>query len=260
LEQENNNRNHGSINEHPKSYSREDAMKSNTRRFVTIVAVVAVGLWLAMPLNRAFADSSILERLTAQWWQWALSVPTPVNPLMDQTGEDCVIGQRGSIWFLAGVGIFGGGTAARTCSVPQGNTLVFPVINSVNINAPNVCGQDANNVPVADLRALSAGSIDGAINLSVKLDGKNVKNLLRRVQSQVFEVALPEDNVFDDPCAGLGGVPAGIYSPAVDDGFYMMLPPLKTGKHTLKFHAENPSQSFVEDVTYNITVVPVSLR
>jgi hypothetical protein len=232
-------------------------MKSNTRRFVSIVAV---GLWLAMPLNRALADDSILERLTAQWWQWALSIPTPVNPLMDQTGEDCVIGQRGSIWFLAGVGIFGGGTVARICSVPQGNMLFFPVINQVNINAPNVCGQDANNVPVADLRALSAGPIDSATNLSVKLDGKDVKKLLRRVRSEVFEVALPEDNVFDTPCGGPGTVPAGIYSPAVDDGFYMMLPPLKTGQHTLQFHAENPSQGFVEDVTYNITVVPVSLR
>jgi hypothetical protein len=229
-------------------------MKSNTGRFVSIVAV---GLWLAMPLNRAFADDRILEMLTAQWWQWALSVPTPVNPLMDQTGEDCVIGQRGSIWFLAG--IFGGGTVARTCSAPQGNTLFFPVINSVNINTPNVCGQDANNVPVADLRALSADFINGTTALSVKVDGKDVKNLLRRVQSQVFEVALPENNVFDPLCNPLN-VPAGIYSPAVDDGFYMMLPPLKTGQHTLQFHAENPSQGFAEDVTYNITVVPVLLR
>ena len=229
-------------------------MKSNARRFVSIVAV---GLWLAMPLNRAFADDSILERLTAQWWQWALSVPTPVNPLTDQTGEDCVIGQRGSTWFLTG--IFGGGTVARTCSVPQGKTLFFPIINSVNLNTPNVCGQDANNIPVADLRAFSASFIDGATNLSVKLDGKQVKKLPRRVQSQVFELALPEDNVFDPLCDPLN-VPAGIYSPAVDDGFYMMLEPLKTGNHTLQFHAENPSQGFVEDVTYNITVVPVSLR
>jgi len=53
-------------------------------------------------------------------------------------------------------------------------------------------------------------------------------------------------------------VPAGIYSPAVDDGFYVQLNPLKVGSHTLHFHAENPG--FVEDVTYNLTVVPVLLK
>jgi hypothetical protein len=80
----------------------------------------------------------------------------------------------------------------------------------------------------------------------------------RAGQSQVFEVALPEDNVFDAPCTGddLGNVPAGIYSPSGDEGIYVKLNPLKKGNHTLHFHAENPSQNF-EDVSYNLTVVPV---
>ena len=50
-----------------------------------------------------------------------------------------MVGQSGSVWFLAG--IFGGGSATRTCAVPAGKALYFPVLNSVNINAPNVCGQ-----------------------------------------------------------------------------------------------------------------------
>jgi hypothetical protein len=111
---------------------------------------------------------------------------------------------------------------------------------------------------VEDLRALSAPLIDGATNLLVEVDGKSI-NVLRPVQSQVFEVALPEANVFDAPCTGaaLGNVPAGIYSPSVDEGFYVKLNPLKKGNHTLHFHAENPSQSFIEDVRYNLTIVPV---
>jgi hypothetical protein len=144
--------------------------------------------------------------------------------------------------------------------VPEGKVLFFPAINSVNIDTPNVCGQGPVRISVEDLRAFSAAFIDGATKLSVKVDGKQVKNLLQRIQSQVFEVALPEDNVFDAPCAALGGVPAGIYSPAVDDGFYLRLDPLKIGDHKLEFHAENPSQGFVLDVTYNLTVVPVSLQ
>lgn len=227
-------------------------MKSNTRRFITIVAI---GLGLVIPLNRAFA-----QELSTQWWQWALSIPTPVNPQTDETGEDCVVGQRGSTWFLGGV--FGGGTATRTCSIPQGTMLFFPVINSVNINTPNVCGQDEKNIPVATLRDQIVPFIDGATKLSVQVDGKQIKKLLQRIQSPVFAVALPEDNVFDEPCtsAGLGNVPVGIYSPAVADGFYLTLEPLEIGNHILRFHAENPDAGFVEDVTYNLTVVPVLLQ
>jgi hypothetical protein len=189
-------------------------MNSNTRRFITLVGI-AVGLMT--PLNMASADSASFEQLSAQWQQWVLSIPRDTNPQRDTTGAHCVVGQRGSVWFLAGT--FGGGSATRTCAVPEGKELFFPVINSVNIDAPNVCGQ-GDSIPVEDWRALSAAFIDGATKLSVKVDGKQVKSLVQRIQSEVFEVALPEDNVFDDPCASLGGVPAGIYSPAVDDGFY----------------------------------------
>jgi len=229
-------------------------MKKNIGPFV---AIVGISLGLVMPLEMAFADSESFKKLSSEWWQWALSIPTSENPQLDTTGGKCVVGQRGSVWFLAGVS--GGGTATRTCSVPADKVLYFPVINSVNINAPNVCGQGPENVSVRDLRAFSAAFIDGATNLSVEVDSEAIKNF-RRVQSQVFEVALPEDNLFDAPCtsAGLGNVPAGIYSPAVDDGFYVRLNPLKEGNHTLHFHAENPSQGFVEDVTYELTVVPVS--
>jgi hypothetical protein len=229
----------------------EDSMKNNTKRFV---ALVGFGLALIMPIRGAFAQS--LEQLSAPWWQWALSIPTSVNPQLDKTGKDAVVGQRSSVWFLAGV--FGGGTVTRACSVPQGTALFLPVINSVNINTPKVCGQKGP-LTVEKLRALSAAFIDGAANLSVTLDGVAITNL-QRVKSGVFAVALPEDNVFDSPCAGLGGVPAGIYSPAVDDGFYVLLNPLSVGGHTLHFHAENPSQGFTQDVTYNLTVVPVSLK
>jgi hypothetical protein len=230
-------------------------LNNNTKRFV---AIIGIGLALIMPINRAFGDanSEFFTKLSPVWWQWALSIPTSVNPQLDTTGKDAVVGQRGSVWFLAG--FFGGGPATRTCSVPQGTALFFPVINSVNINIPDVCGQ-MGTLTVSQLRALSADFINGATNLSVTVDGKAIKNL-QRVRSEVFAVALPVDNVFNSPCGGPGSVPAGIYSPAVDDGFYVLLDPLSVGNHALHFHAENPMQNFIQDVTYNLTVVKVLLK
>jgi hypothetical protein len=232
--------------------NREDVMKSNTRRFVMIVAIVA---GLMLPLNAAFAQTPDLPSLTAQWQEWAVSIPTSVNPLLDKTGQDCMVGQSGSIWFLAGVS--GGGTATRTCSVPADKTLFFPVANAINVNSPNVCGQGPNNISVADLRAAIAPFIDGITSTLVKVDGKQVTNI-PRIRSIVFDVALPKNNVFVAPCKG--DSPAGVYSPAVDDGFYVLLSPLPAGSHTIQFSARNPKAKFTEDVTYNLTVVPVTLK
>jgi hypothetical protein len=221
---------------------------NNTKRFV---AIIGIGLAVIMPISRAFAQSP--EQLSAEWWQWALSIPTSVNPQTDLTGEDAVVGQHGSVWFLAGK--FGGGTVTRTCSVPEGTALFFPVINGVGINAPGVCG--GKHESVSQVRKDAAMGVDGAGNLSVTLDGVAI-GIPPRVRSKVFSVALPEDNVFDSP--PFCDVPAGIYSPAASDGFYVLLGPLSVGGHTLHFHAENPAGVLSQDVTYNLTVVPVSLK
>jgi hypothetical protein len=92
--------------------------------------------------------------------------------------------------------------------------------------------------------------------VSASLDGVPI-DTIQRVRSKVFWLALPEANLFAEACAPFGGLPAGIYSPAVDDGYYVRLNPLAPGSHTLILHAVNPSAGFALDVTYNLTVVPV---
>jgi hypothetical protein len=170
----------------------------------------------------------------------------------DTSGVNCMVGQSGPTWFLGG--IFGGGSATRKCSIPADKQLFFPVINSINVNSPNVCGQGPGDISVNDLRSQVAPFIDNATNLSAKIDGKPQK--MSRVKSDVFDVALPEDNIFNGPCGS--NVPAGVYSPAIDDGYYVMLNPLSAGPHTLKIHAE--SGSFNLDVKYDLNVVPVKLK
>ena len=220
-----------------------------------VLTILGMGLGSIIPNQMVFADAQSFKQLSAQWWQWALSIPTSINPLLDATGANCMVGQSGSVWFLAGT--FNGRPATRACAVPADKVIYFPVINSVNINAPNVCGQGPDNVPVHELRAISAASIDAVTNLSVELDNQPIKNV-HRVHSEVFEIALPEDNVFDAPCSGLGNVPAGVFSPGVDDGFYVRLNPLPVGNYTLHVHAESPGNS--QDTTYNLTVVPVLVK
>lgn len=225
----------------------------------TVYLIIAIVLMLIMSFDSAVAgeDTSPLAALSARWWQWALSIPTDQNPQSDPSGQYCMVGQRGAVWLLAGT--FNGVAAARACSVPEDKTLFFPIANAINFNTPDVCGQDATNLTVTFMRSLSKATIDGATNLALRVDGRLANKLIQRVKSQVFELALPEENMFDKQCAdaGLGNVPAGIYSPAVDDGYYVILGPLDRGIHTIHFEAAAGPNGSNEDVTYTLTVVPV---
>lgn len=224
----------------------------NTNRVTAALMGIAVAA--LFPARAALADTQAYKQLTGDWWQWALSIPAAVNPLADTTGARCMVGQRGENWFLAGT--FGPSTATRTCSVPEGSSLFFPVANFVGFDTPNACGQDSTPLPSEFYRDIAANFAGGLINMSVILDGQPVTQL-HRVQSKVFAVALPQDNLFAEACVPYGGLPAGVYSPAIDDGYYVRLNPLAVGAHTLRIQAENPDWGFVLDVTYHLTVVPV---
>lgn len=174
-------------------------------------------------------------------------------------GGYCTIVQHGPVWFLEGA-IRGAENVTRTCSIPEGKALFFPLLNLVDINTADQ--------PVNELRAEIAGCLNAATNISLKVDGQAIasKELLRsRVRSIPFAAVLPADGVPTDP-----PTPAGIYSPAVDDGYYVMLRPLSVGAHTLHFTGTSPGcdypptgfhvDPFSLDVTYQLTIVPVSLR
>jgi hypothetical protein len=214
---------------------------------VLCVGIVTVTLVAA---SSAFGQSQSYKQLTPQWWQWALSIPSDVNPLNDGDGGDCMVGQRGSDWFLAGM--FSNGSVVRTCSIPEGVSLFFPVANYIGFDNVGFCGQ-TEPFGSAFWRGLAADFVNGVSAVSVMLDGQPVKGI-QRVQSPVFNITLSADSLFGPFCAP---PLVGVFSPAVDDGLYVRLNPLAVGDHTLHFHAENTSQGFSQDVTYHLTIVPV---
>jgi hypothetical protein len=168
-----------------------------------------------------------------------------------------MVGQRDVVWFLAGTFVTATTPTNRNCSIPGNATLFFPIANSININVPFMCGQQ-ESLSVAQLRAASKMFIDGVNIMSVTVDSVDYKSKLQRIRSEVFAGALPLDNLFNLLCGD--GIPsAGIYSPAVDEGYYLLLQPLAPGNHTIHFTVEGP-MNFVQDVTYTVTVVPVILQ
>ena len=121
----------------------------------------------------------------------------------------------------------------------------------------NVVDVNTTTQTAKELRAETAPCLDATTLLSVVVDGVSVGNLQKkfRVQSEVFDITLPADNLF--------GLPAGTYSPAIDDGFYVMLKPLGVGTHTVRFEGASAGcpligGGFSVAVQYDLTVVPVS--
>jgi hypothetical protein len=184
-----------------------------------------------------------LGEWSAAWWQWAFSIPAATNPLLDPTGAFCALGQQGPVWYLGGVN--NGGTAERSCAIPRGKSILFPIVNDVWIQTPT---DDPNNTE-ADFRRLANENLPPSIggDLEATLDGVpivfNFMTPIVRSQSPVFTATFPFDNFFGLDPALLTGFPI------VSDGFWVMLPPLAPGAHLLHFRAGQ-----AQDITYHLTI------
>lgn len=230
----------------------------------------------------------------AKWWQWLLQTPFSQNPVFsdEAVGKpdapapvDCRAGQSGRVWFLGGTyqptnapDVPARADVYRTCSIPTGISLFFPLLNTEfdNLGCPT-----NTSFTAAQLRAAARLGIDDIVtgSLSATVDGIAVSGLTNgrskyRSPSPWFSYTLPADNIGTLICGG-HPFPAGTRPPAVDshggaiaDGIYLMLAPLRPGTHTIHFGGEinipdapkpAPPQGpidFIQNINYTITVVP----
>ena len=54
------------------------------------------------PIDSKIITVKTYADLGSEWWQWALQAPAADNPLLDEDGSNCRVGQQGPVWFLAG--------------------------------------------------------------------------------------------------------------------------------------------------------------
>jgi hypothetical protein len=245
-------------------------MQTNKSYWQRIVALVSLALVLIVVAPGASArassnpgivppDSSYAHKTygqwSAAWWQWAYSIPAPNNPLLDETGAKCGVSQSGSVWFLVGV-LNASGTAVRDrCTVPAGEALFFPVVNAEWDNYLQCV--PPTSYTVDQLRSIVKTIVDAVTKMSATVDGVSVRNLPSyRAVSPVFSLTLPGNNLLQ----AIGCYPSdpGTYTPAVADGYYLLLEPLAPGTHTIHFQATvrktHYSGAFSLDITYQLTV------
>src|SRR5689334_20762919 len=106
------------------------------------IIILGAGIFIPWIITFAYADNSnpgvysvgakpygvTYGDWTARWEQWLISQTQQPNAASDTTGKFCSVNQNGPVWFLAGT--TGQGPVERTCTVPVGKSILFPVVNS----------------------------------------------------------------------------------------------------------------------------------
>jgi hypothetical protein len=162
------------------------------------------------PFGLTYAD------WTARWWQWVLSIAKIENPLIDETGKNCANGQSGPVWFLAGALE---GSAERSCTIPADKAILFPVIN---VEASVAEGDGSTE---EELSACVKFEMDQITDMRAIISGTNLDELKQyRIQSPLFNVTLPADNVL--------GLPAQS-TKMMSEGYWLFLKPPKPGIYNL---------------------------
>jgi len=192
----------------------------------------------------ASVDDSTPAQLSAEWWQWALSAEREFNPVSDLTGTHCAVGQSGAVWFLAGG--FGPSKIRRTCAVPSGKSLFFPVINMIYMPARGYAPMSCD-----ERKAAAAVNNENAIDLFAEIDGVPVPDVQRyRVTTpSCFDVyaRIPEAQ------RRVNGFPSA------SDGYWLLLRPLDKGTHVIKFGGKYNRNSdaygrMIQDIEYELLV------
>ena len=180
------------------------------------------------------AHPATYKQLSAKWWQWAASTPFREDGPFGQRGTDCGQNQpNGHTWFLAGS--FALDPAVRSCNIPAGTRLFFPV-------ATVECSSLEGGTPffggtVAERRACVEQELFAFVPLFAELDGEAIVPDLNAYT--VVSPNFPLVAVADNPA----GIPAG-RGFAVSKGIWLLLAPLSPGEHTLHFAGQFTDPAF----------------
>jgi len=98
-----------------------------------------------------------------------------------------------------------------------------------------------------ELLLLTKKEMDININLDVVVDGVKLNGLQRyRIQTPIFDVVLPEKNLF-------GGTPGP--TRGASDGYWLFLQPLPKGKHKIHTFGSCLAGKIMIGVNYDITSI-----
>ena len=230
-------------------------MKLNKNFWAGAVAVVGIMMATAASAEELVAVSKVVKpgqeyqgrsynELASKWTNWLVAEPIATNPAFDPDGRFCGSNQEGDVWFLASTFE---GVANRTCVVPEGKAI-FLSLGGVFLSfapefpaAGDPCLQMGTSVEKVRCDVNNDVPVAPGVSFRATLDGVPVEDLLAfRAQSQPggFTLRVPNPSFITDI-----GLAPGNRFPAVADGYFLFLKPLRPGVHNLSFRMINPDQT-----------------
>ncbi|WP_182417109.1 hypothetical protein [Bartonella sp. HY038] len=171
-------------------------------------------------------DGTTLEELSKQWWMWASSFEnTSDDPIDDEDGHLCYLGNKDHVWFLAGT--YDGMPVTRHCNIPKHKYIFFPVVNFI-------IGENPRSAICSEVSREVKDIMDTASGIYVDLSDSSLsKNQITRVSTKsCFKI--PNDSY--------------IYA---SDGYWVLLKFSVPGEYKLNFGTKD---EFSQDNHYVITV------
>jgi serine/threonine protein kinase len=191
-------------------------------------------------------------QLAADFWKRHMEMPLTnsagmIHPMMDSAHFDVSDSQTSDVWFLAAPF----GTIVRTCVIPSGKSLFFPLFN---VECSNIEGPPFYGVSAGAQAAIAQYWADHIVDLFCELDGVPLSNL------DAYRVQSPQIT-FNAPAPWILGTDGG-RGTSCGDGYFVLLAPLPPGRHTLHLggamvmaRTDDPIDARWDiNMTYHITV------
>jgi hypothetical protein len=221
---------------------------------IIISALAGAGfLFLTTALPAAAEENATLHGKTigewaAGWWQWQEKYYPDVS--FGDGPVDCSLGQSGPVWYLGGTG---GGPAERRCQgklIPAGTHLMFPLVNANVFNPDDFCESAFGDLycSVEQKREVLDGILSedppGIFNSMACLLQAEVDGVPVVYSTSIVRTQTPPHQYAKD-------------LESVADGFWVVLPPLPSGSHSIHYtggicDVDTGETLFDVDVTYTV--------
>ena len=185
------------------------------------------------PFGLSYGEWSI------KWWQWISSIPKDKNPTCDWNGAYVYVDQSDPrVLFLCqtyeGVDF----TPLRKTNIIKGRSIFMPIINWISI-----LYHDGNTDK--ELLENAKNRMDVIGSLEITINGLTINSGLEkyRIQSDFFEIDLPENNIF--------GISSG-KKRCISNGYWIFLEPILEDTRIASFASCSSGLTKIK-VNYDIT-------
>lgn len=179
------------------------------------------------------------DQLCIRWWMWLLSLPRPVNPAFDQIGKFATANQDDpeAVFLCQTLESFKP-IPRREIKIAYGKNIFMPIINWISF-------RDDEKQTDEYLKNLAKEKIDSVGKLELYINNKPLDKDLStyRVQTSIFEMTLPNDNILD---AKQGP------TQLVSDGYWILFKPLV---RNIELNSRGSCSSGITEIGINYNIV-----